>query len=229
MKMRQIQRQRACPPQRQRQRAFTLFEGLVVVTVLALVAAILLSALATSHRKINKVGCDNNLRQIGIAVRIWEGDNDDKYPMAVPAALGGAQEMMATGNVAPCFQVMSNELSAPKILLCPTDAGHWADTNPPDVAWTCLSRTNISYFMGLDAVETAPLAVLSGDGNLAQHGRAVPTGIVNLATNVTTWTTNCHNRCGYILFADGSVQAATQISSSTAPGTFPSTNRVVVP
>jgi prepilin-type processing-associated H-X9-DG protein len=213
-----------------RRRGFTRIEVVVIVAVLALVAALILAALTEpqSNRKSGKINCVNNLKQIGIAVRIWEGDHDDKYPMEVPAALGGAREMMATGNVVACFQVMSNELSSSKVLICPSDAWHRADTDE-NLAWVRLSRTNISYFMGLDAVESDPQAVLSGDANLVQNRRVVPGGIVNLTTNITTWTRDRHDRAGNVLIADGSVQALTEINSAAAPGAYASTNRVVVP
>jgi prepilin-type processing-associated H-X9-DG protein len=73
--------------------------------------------------------------------------------------------------------------------------------------------------------------VLAGDANLVQHGRVVPSGVVNLATNITTWTRDRHGRTGNILLADGSVrfESTTEISSSVAPGAYASTNRVVVP
>jgi hypothetical protein len=45
--------------------------------------------------------CVNNLKQIGLAMRVWSLDNEEAYP--------------------PNFQVMSNELNTPKILLCPSD------------------------------------------------------------------------------------------------------------
>jgi prepilin-type N-terminal cleavage/methylation domain-containing protein/prepilin-type processing-associated H-X9-DG protein len=211
----------------QHRRGFNLFEVLVVVAVVALVAMVILPALTEpqSNRKSGRINCVNNLKIIGISARIWEGNHDDKYPMAVPAADGGAQEMMATGNVVACFQVMSNELSTSYILACPEDSRHRAATN-----WG-VSRTNISYFMGLDAVESDPRAVLAGDANLVQHGRVVPSGVVNLATNITTWTRDRHGRTGNILLADGSVrfESTTEISSSAAPGAYASTNRVVVP
>ena len=105
----------------QRNQALTLVEVLVIIAVLAVVVALLLPWLATSNRIPQKINCVSNLKQIGIAYRLWEGDNNDKYPMLVSVTNGGAMELVATGNVAACFQVMSNELSTPKILLCPED------------------------------------------------------------------------------------------------------------
>jgi len=216
----------------QRRRAFTLMEGLVVVVVLALVAVLILPALSKPKGKSNGFSCVNNLKQIDLAMRIWEGDTGDKYPMAVPVALGGAQEMIATGNVVACFQVMSNYLGTPRILICPGDAVRRADPNwnlDPSLGWGRLSRANISYFMGSDAVGSDPQGMVSGDANLVQNGRLVGSGIVNLATNITTWSRDRHRGVGVVLFADGAVKTGTEISSSTAPGAYASTNRVVVP
>jgi competence protein ComGC len=101
--------------------ALTLVEVLVIIAILALVAAILLSGLAAAKRKSARVGCDNNLKEIGVAYRIWEGDNGDKYPMFISATNGGAMELILTGNVLVNYLVMSNELSTPMILHCPKD------------------------------------------------------------------------------------------------------------
>src|SRR3974377_1288221 len=95
----------------QRNRALTLMEVLVIIAALVILAAVLLPALAAAKRKSSKINCVSNLKQIVIAFRIWEGDHDDKYPMFVSVTNGGAMELVATGNVTACFQVMSNELS----------------------------------------------------------------------------------------------------------------------
>ena len=98
----------------------------------------LLPALAAAKRKAQKINCTNNLKQVGLAFRIWEGDNGDRYSMAVQAANGGANEYLDHANggsitVAPnglipgmAFMVMSNELSTAKILFCPSDNIHTA-------------------------------------------------------------------------------------------------------
>jgi prepilin-type N-terminal cleavage/methylation domain-containing protein len=117
--------------------AFTLIELLVVIAIIAILAAMLLPALAAAKRKAQRINCVNNLKEVGLAFRVWEGDNGDQYPMSVPVASGGAREFVAsastanTGNAAAggfvaAFLVMSNELSTPKILLCTSDASHTA-------------------------------------------------------------------------------------------------------
>src|SRR5271167_3276463 len=81
--------------------AFTLIELLVVIAIIAILAAMLLPALAAAKRKAQKINCVNNLKEIGLAFKIWEGDNGDKYPMAVSTATGGAQQYIGVANVAP--------------------------------------------------------------------------------------------------------------------------------
>ena len=184
--------------------------------------------LGVSHRQCCKIGCVNDLKEVGIAFRIWEGDNGDHFPMYVPVAIGGAQELIATGNVAGCFQVMSNELSTPKILLCPNDPINTAATN-----WN-LSRTNISYFIGFDALEDiTPDSLLSGDDDLVQNGRAAASGVVTLAGVKTTWTLDRHKGSGNVLNAEGNAQGVYAINGVGAKfemnQPYPATNRVVIP
>src|ERR1039458_1252261 len=126
---------------------FTLVGLLIIIAVIAILAAMLLPALASAKRKAQRINCVNNLKQDGIVFRIWEGDNGDKYPMAVSTNKGGTMEYAEDGNAFRHFQVMSNELSTPKILVCP------ADDRTPAASFARLKNQNVSYFVRLDATE----------------------------------------------------------------------------
>jgi prepilin-type processing-associated H-X9-DG protein len=211
----------------QQNAALTLVEVTIVIAVLVIVVALILPALAMAKRKTSHISCANDLKQVGIAFRLWEGDNNGKYPMVVSVTNGGAMELIATGNVAACFQVMSNEVNTPKILLCPEDTRRVYATNFS----TGFGNTNISYFVGLDAVESKPQMILVGDDNLTVGGVRVQPGILNFRTNATVgWTKERHQGNGNTGLADGSVQQLTQDGLRQAfQQTGIATNRLAIP
>jgi hypothetical protein len=66
------------------------------------------------------INCINNLKQLGLAVRTWALDNNDTQP--------------------PNLVCMSNELSTPKILICPSDTSRQNATN-----FSVFTPANCSY------------------------------------------------------------------------------------
>ncbi|CAN5598188.1 hypothetical protein BH11ARM2_BH11ARM2_34820 [soil metagenome] len=73
-------------------KGFTLIELLVVIAIIAILAAILFPVFAQAKKAAKKTSCLSNLKQLGTAFTLYEGDNDDTLPNAVFAPNGAGVE-----------------------------------------------------------------------------------------------------------------------------------------
>jgi hypothetical protein len=187
-----------------RSRGFTVLDLIIVLATVVLVVLLLPIFASRSTQPAGRVRCMGNLKQIGLAFRLWAGDHGEKFPMTVPIADGGTSEFLSAAEVFRHFASVSNEMNNAKVLACPRDNGRTQKTN-----FVTLNNGNVSYFVGLDAKNGDLQMILSGDRNISTNGRLM-SGILMLAsTPPLIWTKDIHVNCGNIGLADGSAQQVT--------------------
>jgi prepilin-type N-terminal cleavage/methylation domain-containing protein/prepilin-type processing-associated H-X9-DG protein len=107
-----------------RVRGFTLIELLVVVAILALLAALLLPVLSRARESAHRIVCASNLRQIGLAFRLYVDEHKETFPSAEdPVSTSpyywlwmgrGWREMLA--------EYIPANKDNPSVYFCPTDS-----------------------------------------------------------------------------------------------------------
>src|SRR5262245_44981253 len=125
-------------------RAFTLIELLVILLTISLLIPLLIFGIREQKREVPRRECISNLKQVGLAYRIWDGPS---YPQTQEVILGGSKEWLSTGQLSRHFVLLSHALSTPKVLVCPADkekavAGSFSQN---------FGNGNVSYFVNLDA------------------------------------------------------------------------------
>ncbi|MBI2927739.1 MAG: type II secretion system protein [Verrucomicrobia bacterium] len=185
--------------------SFTLIELLAVLAIIVLLVGVLLPSLRKDKVVARRITCVSHLKCIGLGFRIFATDQTNLFPMAVSTNFGGAAEYIATPQTFRFFQVLSNELSVPLIVVCPTDTRRAAKEFHRG-----FSNSNVSYFVGLDADESQPQMLLAGDRNLTS---SIPrtNWILELRPGTAAgWTRSMHRFNGNAALADGSVQQFNQ-------------------
>lgn len=179
-----------------------------MIAIIGVLAALLLPALTQARARALRVQCVSQLHQTGLAFQEFAHDHGGLFPMQVPVAAGGSLEYVqgafkARGELSLsylCFQPLAGDLYTPKVLVCP------ADTRLPAPGFAALRNDNLSYFVGVNALNARPSSLLAGDRNVTNDWTG-PAALQRFDSyHYLRWTEELHRFKGNVLLADGHVE-----------------------
>ena len=189
-----------------KKRGFTLIELLVVVAIIAILAAILFPVFARAREQARRASCASNLKQVGLAMKMYIQDYDEQFP---------SNELPDIGELGWAEQISTYQRNT-QVLQCPSES---QQQQQPDLytdyymsVW--LSARPDGVHEG--SIEFPANTVMNGEGPASKSNaycQAVRGGETMGGTGSTSWllpdiqvNARRHSEGTNFLFIDGHVK-----------------------
>ncbi len=201
---------------REEMKIFTLIELLIVVSIIAILAGMLLPALNKAREAAWKISCVNNLKSIGVASQIYTADHNDmvvvsKYnnsdPLTWMTLLCGSKQLNCSDLTAQNTQLPFKVFQCPAASRIPSNGTNWTSGW---YNWAPISKAGYGLNWRLTRYSPKITGIkypLSTVPLVFESATLVPdVGYNSPATADQQLRLRRHNRSSNVLFLDGHVE-----------------------